>query len=169
MGEYRRRIAYLYAYEHGEQAKTAGFVKAEIRGDRCRIGIHLNGSCRQGQDAGKVYIYFRRRDQSIGIYLGDLESRNGVLKWQGSFDPENIKEKGIRFSDTRGIWVRRFGTGDYVAKWEDGPADAGRFLLYPKGGEKCIGCPRFGECKRSVEDAADQRGAIYERSHPAGT
>lgn len=168
MEEYRRQIAYLYAYEQGGEAQNAGFVKVEIRGGRCRLGIHLRGYCRRGQEPGKAYIYFRRRDRSIGIYLGEMESRNGALEWQGFIDPENIQEKGIRFSDTGGIWIRRAGTGDYVAGWEDGPVDAGRFLLYPKGGERCIRCPRFGECKRSVEDASDEGREIHEGSHPAG-
>lgn len=169
MQEYRRRIAYLYAYEHGEQVRNAGFVKAEVRGGMCRLGIHLKGYCRQGKDAGKAYIYFDHQDRTVGIYLGELKSQNGALEWQGSVDPENILEKGIRFSETKGIWIRRFGTQDYVADWEDYPVDVSRFIRYPRGGEKCIYCPRFGNCKRSVEDASDERGTIYEGSHPAGT
>ncbi|MFG6333446.1 MAG: hypothetical protein K1W28_16845 [Lachnospiraceae bacterium] len=155
MQEYRRRIAYLCAYERGVQAGTAGFVKAEIRGESCRLGIHLKKYCPQGQDAGKAYIYFYHRERTVGIYLGELKSQNGALEWQGTMDPENILEKGIRFSDTGGIWVRRPGAQDYVADWEDDPVDVNRFTVYPRGGEKCIRCPRFGSCKRSVEDVSD--------------
>ena len=43
MQKYRRQIAYLYAYEHGEQLCTAGFVKAEERAGQCRIAVHLKG------------------------------------------------------------------------------------------------------------------------------
>ena len=32
MQDYRRKIAYLYAYEGGEKLGNAGFVKAEDRG-----------------------------------------------------------------------------------------------------------------------------------------
>lgn len=168
MQEYRRQIAYLYAYEQGEPVKNAGFVKAEVRGGRCRLGIHLKGYCHRGQDAGKAYIYFYHQDKTIGIYLGELKSRNGALEWQGSVDPENIMEKKIPFSRTRGIWIRRLGMPDYVADWEDDPVDTGQFLLYPKGGEKCICCPRFGSCKRSVEDDSDNGREIYEGGHPTG-
>ncbi len=169
MQEYRRQIAYLYAYEQGEQIKNAGFVKAEVRSGRCRIGIHLKRYGRGSRDMGKAYIYFGRQDRIIGICLGELESRNGALEWQGSLDPENILEKGIRFSETRGIWIRGYGAQDYVADWEDNLVDVSRFILYPKGGEKCMQCPRLGNCRRSVEDAFDKRGEIYERSYPAGT
>ena len=34
MQEYRRQIAYLYAYEQGEQIKNAGFVKAMWCGEQ---------------------------------------------------------------------------------------------------------------------------------------
>ena len=168
MQEYTRHIAYFYAYEQGRQEAAAGFVKAEVRSGRCRLGIHLNRLGRWEQGAGRVYIYFRQQGRSIGIYLGELEARNGVLEWQGVVDPEDIQEKGVHFSDTGGIWIRSPGTGDFVADWEDHPVDVSRFIQYPKGGEKCVRCPRLGICKRSVEDAADERGKVYEGSHPAG-
>ena len=83
MEEYRRQIAYLYAYDQGEQVKNAGFVKAEVRGGRCRLGIHLKGYCHRGEDAGSAYIYFYHQGRTIGIYLGELKSQNGALEWQG--------------------------------------------------------------------------------------
>lgn len=168
MQEYRRQIAYLYAYEHGQQVKNVGFVKAEVRDGSCRLGIHLKEYCRRGENTGTVYIYFYRQNRIIGISLGELRNQNGALEWRGSLDPENILEKGIRFSETSGIWIRRSVAEDYVADWEDYPVDVNRFLLYPKGGEKCISCPRFGSCKRSVEDTLDERRNVYEGSHPAG-
>ena len=61
MQKYRRQIAYLYAYEHGEQLCTAGFVKAEERAGQCRIAVHLKGYCHPGEDAGELYIYFYRK------------------------------------------------------------------------------------------------------------
>ena len=41
MQDYRRKIAYLYAYEGGEKLGNAGFVKAEDRGGICRLAVHL--------------------------------------------------------------------------------------------------------------------------------
>ena len=157
MEEYRRQIAYLYAYDQGEQVKNAGFVKAEVRGGRCRLGIHLKGYCHRGEDAGSAYIYFYHQGRTIGIYLGELKSQNGALEWQGSVDADNIQEKNVRFSETGGICVRRPGRQEYVADWEDVPVDVSHFLPYPRGGEKCIRCPKFGSCKRSVEDVSYER------------
>lgn len=168
MQEYRRQIAYLYAYEHGVQMRSAGFVKVEERAGQCRLAIHLRSYCHPGEEAGKAYIYFYHQDRTVGICLGELENRNGALEWQGIFSADNILDKGIRFSQTRGVWVRRSRGRDYVAEWDDYPVDVSRFVLYPKGGQKCIRCPWFGNCERSGEDAADRGRALYEGSHPAG-
>ena len=79
MQDYRRKIAYLYAYEGGEKLGNAGFVKAEDRGGICRLAVHLRCYSRSGEDPGKVYLYFRHRQQLVGIYLGALKNRNGAL------------------------------------------------------------------------------------------
>lgn len=168
MQEYRRKIAYLYAYEHGVQMRSVGFVKLEIRGENCRLGIHLKSYCHSGEDAGRVYIFFGRQNRIIAIPLGELKSQNGALEWQGSLEADNIQGKGIRIADTKGIWIQRSGDRNYVAEWDDYPVDISRFLLYPSGGEKCIRCPWLENCERNNEDASDGRRKVYERSHSAG-
>lgn len=168
MQGYRRKIAYLYSYEDGRQSSSAGFVKLEMRGDRCRLEIHLKGGGRL-EGGGKAYIYFPRRKRIVGIYLGELEEQNGRLEWQGTVDSDNIQGKKVHISETGGIWIRDLNSREYVAEWDDEPVDVSRFILYPEGGEKCIGCPKFGSCERSREDASDRRGNIYEGSSPSGT
>lgn len=168
MQEYRRQIAYLYAYEQGEKKYSAGFVKAELRAGWCRLFIHLKSFCHPKEDAGTVYVYFYHQKKTVAICLGNLTNQNGALEWQGTFSAENILGKGIRFSQTGGVWVKRSFGRDYIAEWDDYPVDISRFVLYPQGGEKCIRCPRFGICERSGEDAADPGRTVYEGSHPAG-
>lgn len=157
MQKYRRQIAYLYAYEHGEKTRCSGFVKLEVRGQYCKVGVHLKSYCHPGEKSGTVYVYFGCQGRMIGIRLGELESRNGVLEWQGTLNPDDILKKGIRIEDTKGIWIRRFGDRHYVADWEDDPVDIRRFILYPSGGEKCIRCPKLENCERNTEDASDRR------------
>lgn len=168
MQDYRRQIAYLYAYEDGEKLGNAGFVKAEERAGNCRLAVHLRCYAHPGEETGTVYLYFRNRQQMIGIPIGILENRNGALEWQGNFPADNIEGKGIRFEKTRGVWIKRAGGKSYAAEWDDYPVDMSRFVIYPKGGEKCIRCPWFGKCERSGIDEADRRGTVYEGSNPAG-
>jgi len=168
MQEYRRQIAYLYAYEQGIQRNSAGFVKAEERAGQCRLSVHLRAYCHPGEEPGKVYIYFYLQNRIVGIFLGDLKNQNGALEWQGEVSAGNIQDKGIRFAQTRGIWIRRPGGRDCVAEWDDYPVDVSRFILYPQGGQKCIRCPRFGSCERSSGNEADRRRAVYEGSDSPG-
>ncbi len=168
MQEYRRQIAYLYEYEHGVQMRSTGFVKAEERAGECRIAVHLKGYCHANEEAGNVYLFFRHQDQMVGLRLGELESRNGALEWQGSVASADVLGKGVRFSQVRGVWLRRPGGRNYVAEWDDYPVDVSRFVLYPRGGQKCIRCPWFGNCERNGGREDDGRRAVYERSHPAG-
>jgi len=169
MQEYRRHIAYLYAYEHGMKMRSVGFSKAEERSGRLRIEIHMKSYCYPGEEAGKAYIYFYQQNRMIGIYLGNLENCNDYLEWQGLVDADNILNTGISFAQTKGIWIRRTNNRNYVAEWNDGSVDISRFALFPKGGQKCIQCPRFGNCERSRNEETDRRGKIYEGSHSAGT
>ena len=168
MQEYRRQIAYLYAYEHGVQMRSAGFVKVEEREGQCRLAIHLKSYCYPGEEAGKAYLFFYYQNRIVGIYLGDLQNRAGVLKWEGTISSENILDKGIRFAQTRGVWIRRPGGRSFVAEWDDCPVDVSRFVLYPRGGQKCIRCPWFGNCERSSENGTDRRQPVHEGSDPAG-
>lgn len=157
MQEYRRRIAYLYAYEHGFRTRSFGFVKMESRGEICRLWIHLKSRRHPGEETGKAYIYFYHKSRIVGIFLGALKEQGGALLWEGAVDSGNVLEKGIPVSGTEGIWVQSSKEREYVAQWEDQSVDTDRFILYPQGGEACIRCPRFGKCKRSKEDAFDGR------------
>ncbi len=169
MQDYRRRIAYLYAYEHGVQTRSAGFVKAEERAGVCRIHIHLKGYCSPNEPTGKAYLFFYYRNRGVGIALGELEEHGGSLEWHGEWRTEKFRQKGIRFSETGGVWIRRPTGQEYVAEWDDEPVDISRFILYPPGGMKCLCCPRLEDCERSSRNEADGRGKIYDGSNPAGT
>ena len=68
-----------------DELMEKGFVKAEDRAGICRLAVHLRCYSRSGEDPGKVYLYFRHRQQLVGIYLGALKNRNGALEWQGTF------------------------------------------------------------------------------------
>lgn len=168
MEGYRRQIAYLYAYQRNGERQSLGFAKLEVRERTCRLWIEIKGVSKNRKETGKIYIYFHSHNQMIGIYLGELEETDERLTWQGILDSENIQEKGIRLIDTKGIWICLPKEQDYVAEWEDAWVDARRLLLYPRGGETCIRCPRFGSCERSTQYAADRRREIYERGRQTG-
>ena len=96
MQEYKRQIAYLYAYERGEQLRSTGFVKAEERGGHCRLALHLRGYCHPGEVAGNVYIYFLssgqdHRDLSWSTEESErctgMAGRTGCGRYSGKGNP----------------------------------------------------------------------------------
>lgn len=55
MAGIKRFITYIYAYENGTKGINTGFAKVEIRGNECRIEVHLRGTpIRMGMD--QVYL-----------------------------------------------------------------------------------------------------------------
>lgn len=168
MEDYRRQIAYLYRYGSKAEQKSQGFVKTEIRNHSCRIEVHLKGESARKEDKKSICLYFSCHQRTIGICLGELSEKDGILFWQGSMDISNIQGTGIRLEDTKGIWIRCGEDRDYVAAWEDAIENISRLILYPKGGERCIRCPWLENCERSTKDAADRGRGVYERSHPTG-
>ena len=61
MAGIKRFITYIYAYENGTKGINAGFAKVEIRGNECRIEVHLRGTpIRMGMD--QVYLRLFGRD-----------------------------------------------------------------------------------------------------------
>jgi hypothetical protein len=168
MREYRRRIAYLHAYEQGVQMRCAGFVKLEEYTDRCRLSVQLRQEACLTEEKAKAYLCFVCQNRMIGLDLGELSERAGAWCWQGEVKSSDIQEKGFGFTQTGGVWVR-CGKREYAAEWNDVPVDISRFVLYPKGGQKCIRCPRFGKCERSSMDEADRRREVHEGSDSSGT
>ncbi len=168
MEDYRRQIAYLYHYDSKIESKSLGFVKIEVRNHRCRLEVHLKEKRAKKEEKRNIYLYFSCHQRTIGICLGELLEKDGILFWQGNIDTCNIQGTGVRLEDTKGIWVRCGEDSDYVAAWEDAIEHIGKLMLYPKGGERCIRCPWLENCERSTKDATDRGRGVYEGSHPTG-
>ena len=56
MQEYKRQIAYLYAYERGEQLRSTGFVKAEERGGQDVYKRQVRGGVFLEQFSGWIFL-----------------------------------------------------------------------------------------------------------------
>ena len=69
MQDYRRKIAYLYAYEGGEKLGNAGFVKAEDRGGICRLAVHLR--CYSRSAGGYLFGSAEKSKRGTGM-AGDF-------------------------------------------------------------------------------------------------
>ena len=72
MAGIKRFITYIYAYENGTKGINAGFAKVEIRGNECRIEVHLRGTpIRMGMD--QVYLFKVEGGQMLAFPMGEMK------------------------------------------------------------------------------------------------
>ena len=83
MSDYKRFVSYIYGYKQGEKGESTGFVKVNARGGECRIWVHVRGFYTHHQEPYRVYAFKQKKEGLEGQYLGELESRNGALEWDG--------------------------------------------------------------------------------------
>ena len=126
MSDYKRLVSYIYGYEQGEKRESTGFVKVNARGGSCRISVHMKGFYTRNQQPYQVYIFTQKRDRLQGIFLGELESRNGALEWNGVTETDSLMGGNFGLEESRGIYIQ----GEdriFAADWDDFPVDVDRF------------------------------------------
>lgn len=125
MSDYKRFVSYIYGYKQGEKGESTGFVKVNARGGECRIWIHMRGFYAHHQEPYRVYAFRQKKDGLEGSYLGELESRNGALEWDGLMETDHLMG-GFGLEESRGIYIDG-GSRVYAAEWDDYPVDVDRF------------------------------------------
>ena len=61
MAGMKRFIAYIYGYENAKKAGNTGFARIELRGEECRLEIHLR-SVYAAQTHCRVYLFRKQAD-----------------------------------------------------------------------------------------------------------
>lgn len=125
MSDYKRFVSYIYGYDQGEKGENTGFVKVNARGGECRIWVHVKGFYSQRQKPYRVYVFKQKREQLEGQYLGELESRNGALEWNGVTQTDSLMG-GFGLDESRGIYIEGENRV-FAAEWDDYPVDVDRF------------------------------------------
>lgn len=119
MAAYRRFVAYVYEYHKEKKGSNCGFVKIEVRGDVCRIELHLQCPGLVPESECKVYGFVRNKGLLDGICLGNCTTKAGstecVLetsaKQMGGSDKTLDEMNGMIFTTDQGGF---FGT-----EWDD--------------------------------------------------
>lgn len=149
MREYIPRIAYFYAQNESENKHSVGFTKQDVRKEDCHIEVQLRFPNPWMVSSGKICIYFEYQKKEIGICLGELTPKGGMLRWSGTLETANIENTGISLYQTKGIWIHLLNGTDYIAPWEERQSGTTGFLLFPNGGMKCVSCPKFAICEKT--------------------
>lgn len=80
MAGMKRFVTYIYGYEDGKKGANVGFAKIEIRGEECRIEIHLRGIY-TGEENLKTYLFRAEQEKITGFLFGEMKviHNNGDL------------------------------------------------------------------------------------------
>ena len=115
----KRFITYLYDYTGAVKGKNAGFVKVDMRGNQCRLGIHVRGL---GQVTEQGIIYFIIEDSGLnGVKVGEME----ILRGQGDYGTiikcNPIGDSPYQFGQIAGVCVTYGDHQMAASKWKEDP------------------------------------------------
>lgn len=115
----KRFITYLYDYTGAVKGKNAGFVKVDMRGNQCRLEIHVRGL---GQVTEQGIIYFIIEDSGLnGVKVGEIE----ILRGQGDYGTiikcNPIGDSPYQFGQIAGVCVTYGDHQMAASKWKEDP------------------------------------------------
>ena len=100
MSFYRRFISYMYDVSDTSKRKNCGFVKVEVRGNKCTILFQLkNAPCQKRCD---VYLCHRGADPEY-IFLKSIPVKDGTVCCRVNTHSQNMTEQGLSFEQCCGI------------------------------------------------------------------
>lgn len=163
MPGYKRIVSYIYTYDGGERKENTGFAKLEARDGECRIAIRMKGVYFHGQPPYKAYLYAAAENGIRGIYLGELESRNGALEWKGSLWEEDLERMPYALDKIRGVFIEGSGGKRYASEWNDHPVKVDSFRVYEESREEGDSREQLAE---SEAEEASWGTAVAEETEP---
>lgn len=115
---FRRFLSYIYAYENGRKLRNAGFVKVEIREQRMKVQVAVNGIYQKG---GRPVELFLIDDREKRIKVGEISLLNGHGEFRSSTNTEDVWNSGYTFSQICGICLQGAGNRNqfYMTLWKD--------------------------------------------------
>ncbi len=104
----KRFVTYLYEYDRTIRGRNVGFIRNDIRNDRCLMDIHIRGLERIKE---KAPIYLIVRDgECIGIPAGEIVISQGIGNAFLELPGNRIGKTNYNSSDIQAVIVR-YGNG----------------------------------------------------------
>lgn len=114
---YERNIRYFDYLENKERLRGAGFVKLEVREERCSMLLQLSGLRERDRGEKQVFLTDGKKEQLLGSL--HLENRSGKLQLQELFR-ENLGSTGIAYQELTGIRIPLGGSCEIFCSWKKG-------------------------------------------------
>ena len=132
MAEYRRFVAYVYEYQKEKKGSNCGFVKIEVRGEICRIELHLQCPGLMPESTCSVYGFVRNRGLLDGILLGGCVTGEGKVECILEISAGNMGDSGKSLDEMGGMILVTEQGGPFGFDWDDQMIRPGNFRVVEK-------------------------------------
>ena len=180
MSGFKRFVSYIYLYENEEKAGNVGFAKIELRGEECRIEVHLRGTYTNNVSC-KIYLFTEKGDFMHGVLIGACRIQNGKGDFIGKIKASGVNGTSLDFGQTDGLYLACEDERIFATRWTDGvnqPISARRFRewkvtdekeragesVQPQGMRKVAGTTQANEEKPAMKPAQSQPAEAPQQS-----
>ena len=119
MAGMKRVITYIYAYENTKKAGNTGFARIELRGEECRLEIHLRGVY-AAQTHCKIYLFRKQGSGIEGSLIGEMDVRNGAGDFSVIMKTAHISTSLLSFFEMEGIFLCSEDGRIFMSRWTEG-------------------------------------------------
>lgn len=119
MAGMKRFVTYIYVYEEKKKGNNIGFAKIEIRGEDCRVEIHLRGVYTK-QSLCTVYVFHERAGEIEGIRIGNMRLVNGNADFGTIVKAKHIGGSHFDMDDMEGIFLLTEDGEIFMSRWKEG-------------------------------------------------
>ncbi|MBU5482483.1 hypothetical protein [Blautia sp. MSJ-19] len=132
MAEYRRFVAYVYEYQKEKKGSNCGFVKVEVRGEVCRIELHLQCPGLLPDSECRVYGFVRNKGLLDGFLIGTCRTMENRAECILETSAENMAESEKALSEMSGMIFTTDQGGFFGTEWDDERIRPGDFRVIEK-------------------------------------
>ncbi|MBO5373085.1 MAG: hypothetical protein J6A75_10280 [Lachnospiraceae bacterium] len=152
MAGLQRFISYIYKYENDEKKVNVGFAKVEVRGDMCRLEVHIR-NIQVEQPEGIVYLFARKENKMQGILVGSIPISRGNGDVRYAFETTELQSFGMTMEQAEGIYITLV-PGYYLAsQWKEGKiAESSFYILEKQENEVDISVPEEILQEKEIEE-----------------
>lgn len=119
MAGMKRFVTYIYVYDEKKKGNNVGFAKIEIRGEDCRIEIHLRGLYIK-QALCTVYLFRENSGEIEGIRMGEMRLANGNGDFGIIAKTKHIGGSQFDMDETEGIFLLTEEGNIFMSRWKEG-------------------------------------------------
>ncbi len=120
MSQYQRLISYLYRYEEGMKKENKGYARIELRGEICRVTVHIQENLSKlSSTLPEVFLFIQREWGMERIWAGQMRENGNSYSCRFETRTENMLGSGKNFTDLDGLMLYLKDDLFYATTWKD--------------------------------------------------